>query len=456
MDERSEQRLDQLTRLLVVAIVLAVMLNGLPFWARRVGLLDRPAYASDLSKFCRTPLRRWWLPASCAPFRVVEVGPPERRERIENLRLFRITPWELGLKAFRYALLPFLLLISLVLVWAGWQRLPPLPSLLPLAPLLLSTLISAGISWPIDGPESTLLNGVWSLWIPLAALAGWLAAPRRLRILADGAAALVLLQLPFLALEAMWGVPMPFGGSPNPWLPTRLSGWLNQPNTLGGVLAIAVALCVAVSLRRWQRWPLALVSLVLAILARSGTGVMGLLLVALGLGLRQLPRRWRSMAVVASLLVVGLALPQLLGRPQLFASPSGRLGTLRSWIQQPHTLQNRWLGYGLASQNLRNGSSPVLSGSPGADDVEGHPARRGPSADGLPLLLLGQGGLVALVAFYGLALWCWWLDPGLRLVWGVVLLTSLTLNITEVFPLGLWLAVLTSRALSLRPGGPRG
>lgn len=456
MGDHREQRLDQLTRLLVVAIVLVVMFNGLPFWARRVGVLDRPAYAQDLALFCRPPVRGWWLPASCSPVRVEEAGPPQRRQRIESLRLYRITRWEVGLKGLRYALLPALLLISVLLVQGGWQVMPPLPSLVPLGPLFLSTLISAAISWPIDGLVSTVLNGVWSLWIPLAALAGWLAAPRRLRILADGAAVLVLLQLPFLAVEAMRGLPMPFGGTPSPWLPTRLSGVLNQPNTLGGVLAIGVALCVAVSLRRWQRWPLLLVSLVMAILARSGTGVMGLVLVALGLVHRQLPRRWRSMAVMASLLVVVLALPQLLGRPKLLDSPSGRLGTLQGWIQQPRTLQERWLGYGLATQNQRNGGSPILPGSPGADDVEGNPARRGPSADGLPLLLLSQGGLVALVAFYGLAFWCCWLDSGLRVVWVVLLFTSLTLNITEVFPLGLWLSVLISRALALRPAEPRG
>jgi len=36
------------------------------------------------------------------------------------------------------------------------------------------------------------------------------------------------------------------------------------------------------------------------------------------------------------------------------------------------------------------------------------------------------------------------------------LITSLMLNITEVFPLGLWLSVLVSRALTLRSAGPRG
>lgn len=456
LQERREQRLDQLTRALVVAIVLALVLNGLPFWFRRVGLLDRSAYDHDLALFCRKPVQSWWLPASCSPYRVVEIGAPVRRQRMEVSRLYRMTRWEVGLKALRYVLLPALVLISVLLVWGGYQVLPPLPSLVPLVPLLLSTLISMAISVPLDGLVSTVLTAVWSLWIPLAGLAGWLTDPRRLRILADGAAALVVLQLPCLVLEAMWGVPMPFGGTPSPWLPTRLSGLLNQPNTLGGVLGISVAFCAAVSLRRWQRWPLLLVALMLAILARSGSGVIGLMLVAVALIQRQLPRRWGTMALAATLLVVILALPQLLGRPHLFHSPSGRLRTLRVWIQQPRTSQERWLGYGLASQKRRDGSAPALTASSGNGDVEGNPARRGPSADGLPLLLLSQGGVVALVAFYGLALWCCWLDPGLRLVWAVLLITSLTVNITEVFPLGLWLSVLTSRALSLRLARPRG
>ena len=453
--EHREQRLDQLTRLLVVAMTLVVMVNGLPFWARRVGVLDQRAYAQDLALFCRPPVRHWWLPASCSPVRVVEDGKLKRRQRIQTLRLYRITPWEVAQKGLRYALMPAVLAISILLVRRGWQVMPAPSSLIPLVPLILSTLISTAISWPVDGPISTLLNGVWSLWIPLAAVGGWLSAPRRLRILADGASALVLLQLPFLAAEAMRGLPMPFGGTPSVWLPTRLSGVLNQPNTFGGVLAISVALCVAASPRRWQRWPLLLVSLLMTILARSGTGVIGLVLVAVALVHRQIPRGWRSIGVGASLLVVVLALPHLLGRPQLFDSPSGRLRTLQVWIRQPQTLRERWLGVGLASQNRRDAGSPALTAASGTEDVEGHPARRGPSADGQPLLLLSHGGVVALLAFYGLAIWCWWLDSSLRLVWGVLLITSLTLNITEVLPVGLWLSVLTSRALNLRPGGPR-
>ena len=446
MDER---RLDQATRLLVVAMVLALALNGLPFWARRVGLLDRPAYAHDRALFCAKPIHPWWLPASCRPHRVIASGPPLRLERIDSLRLYRLSPLERGLKVLGQLLGPLLLLGSAVLSLVRWQPLPGPWTLAPLLPLLLSTLLSLAISLPLDGAVATGVAAVASLWIPLAALAGWLTSPRRLRILADGAAALVLLQLPFLALEAMRGLPMPFGGGSSVWLPTRLSGLMNQPNTLGGVLALSVALCVAVSSRPWQRWPLLLLSLAMALVARSGTGVVALALVAAALALGALPRRSRLLSLVAGLVALTLLLPLLLGRPRLLESPAGRVRILGAWLAQPHPPLERWLGHGLASQSDPRRALGIQS--PGVAQ-SGRPLPqkgRGPSGDGQPLLLLAQGGLLALGAFYGLVAWCAWRDPPLRLFWGVLLLTSFTLNVTEVFPLGIWLAVATARGLGV-------
>jgi hypothetical protein len=84
--------------------------------------------------------------------------------------------------------------------------------------------------------------------------------------------------------------------------------------------------------------------------------------------------------------------------------------------------------------------------------------RRGPSADGLPLFLLSQGGVVALLAFYGLLGCCFWRDLAMRSVWFVLLISRLTLTITQVFPVGIWLSVLTARGLvltaPLRPAKP--
>jgi hypothetical protein len=448
--ERRERRLDQAAGLLAALLAVALALNGLPFWARRVGLFDPAAHVRDGALFCSPAPPPWWLPATCRPHRLVAPGPPPRFERFSVQRLYSVPPVERSLKLLRHIALPLLLLGSAVLVAARWQPAPDPHALLPLSPLLLSTLLSAWISLPREGSLDTLAAGLGSLWIPLAALAGWLTTPRRWQRLADGAAALVLLQGPVLVLEAMRGLPLPFGGATSPWLPTRLVGLMNQPNSLGGLLALSVALCVSVSRRPWQRWPLLLLALAMALLARAGAGVVALTLLGGGLALGRLPRRGRPLAVVALLLVLALVLPSWLGRPRLYGSPLGRAEGFRVWWTTPRPATERWLGHGLASSlnprlavALRHPTRKLPQAS--LSWVKG----RGPSAEGQPLLLAGQGGLVALGAFYGLLAWCAWRDPLLRPFWGVLLLLSFTLNVTEVFPMGIWMAVATARALGL-------
>lgn len=444
---RCRPNLDRLTRLLTLVIAVAVMLNGLPFWARRIGLLERQAYRQDLARFCTSPVQPWWLPASCRPHRFDTASPERRVWRLDPARLYQISPLEVGLKGLRYGVIVLLMIASAVLLIARWS--PPPQTLLPLLPLLVSTVLSAATSLPLDGAAFTLLSGIGSLWIPLAALATWLTTPRRLQILADGAASLVLLQVPFLLLEAMRGLPLPFGGAASPWLPTRLSGMMNQPNTLGGLLAVSVAFCLCLSQRRWQRWPLLALSLLIAILARSGGGVAGLSLLAAGQILKnRRPRPGQLLALLLAFVLLTAALPRLLGRPQLLDSPAGRLRTMRMWLHRPHTPQEWLLGYGLASQISE---SPMISTAVG----QAPPAPQR-DADGMPPLLLSQGGLLALVAYYGLLAWCFVQDPPLRLFWFVLVVTSLSLRVTEVFPFGIWMAVAAARSLGLprQPGSP--
>jgi len=446
--------LDGLTRLLSTAIVIAVLLNGLPFWARRVGLIERAAHRRDVALFCSRPVQPLWLPASCRPHRLLPAqGPaPARRKlaRLDWLRLYAFTPAEAAIKSLRLAWLPLLVAGSAWLALARRRPLrtplaaiPALRARLPLLPLLLSNLLSLGLSLPLDGPLATLLSGVWFLWLPLAALGGWLTTATRLRILADAAAALVLLQLPFLLLEASQGLPLPFGGPAVAWLPTRLSGLMNQPNTLGALMAVSVALCVCVAGRRWQRWPLLAIAAAISLLARSGTGLLGLTLVAALLLARRCAGRSRRLLVLLLLLaalVVGL--PRIVGRPDVLRSPEGRIRTVRIWLQSPHTPQEWLLGYGAASQQAQRERIRGISVKP-----------RGPSADDMPSLLIVQGGLLALVSFYGLLLWCGLRDPAWRIFWIVLFATSLTTKLSEVVPINLWMAVATARALN--PAAPR-
>jgi hypothetical protein len=224
---------------------------------------------------------------------------------------------------------------------------------------------------------------------------------------------------------------------------------VNQPNTLGGLLAVSVAFCLCLSQRRWQRWPLLALSLLIAILARSGGGVVGLSLLAAGLVLKdRRPRPGQLLALLLAFVLLTAALPRLLGRPQLLESPAGRLRTMRMWLHRPHTPQEWLLGYGLASQISE---SPMISTAVG----QAPPAPQR-DADGMPPLLLSQGGLLALVAFYGLLAWCFVQDPPLRLFWFVLVVTSLSLRVTEVFPFGIWMAVAAARSLGLprQPGSP--
>jgi len=435
--------LDRTTRLLTLVIVLAVVLNGLPFWARRVGLLERQAYGRDLSLFCRPPLQPLWLPATCRPHRQPDRSAPELPRRIATDRLYRYSMPEALLKALRYAVIVALLVASFGLTLSRPRSTPLRQAIFrrwPLLPLLVSCLVSLLISLPRDAVLATLLSGIWSLWIPQAALSGWLTAPTRLRILADGAAALVLVQLPFLLLEAARGLPLPFGGPSIAWVPTRLSGLMNQPNTLGSLVAVSVALCVCAGGRRWQRWPLLLVASAIALFARSGTGMVGLILVAGCLVAAKFGNRRRSW-IALGLIIVPLffAMPRLLGRPQLLESPAGRLRTVRYWLRQTPSTQQLFFGAGLASPSPAR--SPIIKPST---------VTRAPTVDGMPTLLLAQGGLLALVTFYGALSWCFWQDPAWRPFWIVFFATSLTLNVSEVFPIGVWMAVAFARSLSHR------
>jgi len=451
--------LDRAARVLAVALVLAGLLNGLPFWLRRVGLIDRTAYARELAIYCRAPIQSWWLPRSCSPY---HRGPGQRLEAIDSNRLYQFSPLETPFKGFKYAVMAGLLLGSWALALRHWPTLLPWRRLLPALPLLVSLLVSIAISIQADGPVLALRCVPALLWVPLIPLAGWLTPPRRLQALADALAVLVVMQLPFVLLEAMRGLPIRFGGLPSPWLPGRLAGLLTLPNSLGVLVLVAAAFCTGVSQRRWQRWPLLLASLVLVLLARSGTGLVGLGVLVVGLVGETLrhrlsPRR-RAMAVATlgagALVGVGVlvsgprgpralphVLPKVLGRPSLFHSPLGRLNTVGKWMTRPMPRQERLWGYGVTG-----------GGSLAAAVRDNDPAHLA-ATDALPLLLVAQGGLVALVSFYGLVLWCLMRDRRSRVFWMVLVLASLTLNITEVFPLGLVLAVMGARSLGLGRAG---
>jgi hypothetical protein len=307
----------------------------------------------------------------------------------------------------------------------------------------------------LKGSAIGALTGlVGILWVPLVPLVGWLLTPRRQQLLCNGLAAMILLHLPVLILESMRGLPLSrmsqLHGLP---LPGRMVGLVTMPNTLGVVMVLMLAFCLGFSDRGWHHRLLVAAVLPQLLLARSGTGFFAMILL---LGMPSLERLLRDRLLyrrVGGLLLGAggslallLSLPHLLGRPGMMDSLTGRGALmLASWhsASWPELLFGRGLGSGgVLALRLEEtlASNPWLSANLSMPEVL-H------STDSMWILLLIQGGLLALGAFLGLIFFCIWRDRTARPFLGLFLLCSLTLNLTEIFPLSLLLAVVVRRSL---------
>jgi hypothetical protein len=454
-------RLDRLAGWIGAFTVIATLANGSGFFLRRIGLLDHQAYRRDLLTFCTQPIQELWLPASCH-FRKVLSLQPLRVLTLDSSRLYEIAGPELLLKLAKYGVLGGLIVLSLLLILRRQVAAPRWAALFPAVPLAISILVSLGITAHQSGIAVAFASLLSVAWVPLLALAGWLTTPTRLHRLANAIAALMLVQLPLALVEAMRGLPTSFGSlaatlhPPDAAVPSRLAQTFILPNSLGVFAVCALAFCISFSRhRRWLPW-LYLATLPPILLARSAAGTITLLgLVALPT-LERLRHRYplrrhlllwaAGSAAMGGLLTLGL--PRLLGRPDLLQSLTGRLGqlVLELTTGQPFTLL---FGQGLAAAGNR--ISELLSNEGLLRPLVGGlwPAARpsiGPS-DSMVVLLLVQGGILAVAAFYGLLLRAMVQDRNSRPFLLSVLLCSLTLNVTELFPIDLLLALALCRSL---------
>lgn len=452
-------RLDRLAALVAIALLVAWIVGGLPFLLRHVGLLDAAGYQRDLAHFCTPPLQPLWLPASCRAWRLIG-GAGGSISRLDMGRLYQLTPPDLLLKLLRPGLIAALLPLSCLALLRQPRLHLPGRSLLLWLPLALSLLMSLLIGLR-QGPASAALAGLaGQLWVPLVPLCGWLLASQRLQRLIDALALMVLLHLPVLLLEAMRGLPLLHAtrlwGVP---LPGRLPGLMGQPNSLGVVVVLCLAFCLAFSSRRWHRGVLVAAAVPQLLLARSGMGLLALTLLLGVPALQRLrPRQRRQVWLLALALSAGLLLllPHLLGRPDLLESISGRW---RTWHYAVHTASPRQLllGRGLGSAGVVVSRWQEVSGAlpaPLAPLTLPTAAAAGPllrPTDSWLLLQFLQGGLLGVVALLGLVAAAIRRDRQSRPFLLLALLCGLSLNLSEVFPLGLLLALNLRHAL-----GPTG
>jgi hypothetical protein len=271
-------------------------------------------------------------------------------------------------------------------------------------------------------------------FVAVALLAGGLAP--HLAWFAWAVAALLLLQLPLLPHELLHGIHMFREWSPFA-LAGRVFGTLVQPNSLGVFAATGFAFCFCFLPRRSVLVWLAAASLLLVALSASATGLACAMLACAALIHGRVGGRRGFVMALAFLLAAGLfafvGLPQLLGRPDLFqsvASDTGRLAILHSALFE-QTPAHALFGGGLGVNTNAALSMAAIGGVPTDSSLTG---------------FIFQVGLVGAGLFYATLCWAGWRDRQAAVFYAAVAVCSLTLNVTELFPINLVLGLALARS----------
>lgn len=426
----------KLAVLLATIIVAVTLLNGAGIFLTRTGLVNRPVYDHYLESNRKgTPFANWYA-----------TTPPFLQEQVYKLRPERSA---VVLKLLKDGVVLTLVTLSVVCLVRRFTSLPSFRSAWPgylLAGLstasFLLTACQQGLLLPLAGTRSYS-------FLLLALVAGWLARRTFVTAFAAAAGALLVLETSAVCFEALRGLPMYGQSVVAAGIPSRLVGTLNLPNSLGAFAVLAFAFYLSYAPDKRFAWLFCLLALLLVFVSGSATGCMVFAFLGAGALLRRMKPIGRILVPV--ILLVGIALflslPHLLGRSNLFNSAVGRTDELRgafSGLSGIQVITGKAFGAGTgAAFHLFEPDAPW---SPQA----GKGAFTA-TADSLPTMLLLGVGLPGLLTFYFLLLWGAVRDPVGIPFFAVVILTSLTGKVVEIFPVNLFLAAALARAFMQVP-----
>ncbi len=413
-------------RFIAYFAAVATLLNGVVFWARRVGLLQPDVYWHAYhTRFIRSISQAG------------EMGPYFEMLRFGST-LHEVDLWvwlaTKGIKELVWLTVLILLLLNLRHV-----RLPRLMALSYLGVFAL-TALSALTAW---------LAGFW-----VAILAGWRATASWVlgaagAALADASACrhftrafvwVLAVQLILIPFEIQRGLMIYFMFIGDEYV-ARPVGTFNVPTSLGAftVVTWAMAMCWGQYTRRSQLFVSAVAAAIL-IANASATGWAAAAVASVGTAYLCMRRKYRIaiLLVAAPLAIAGwLALPEITGRDEIHDSLWGRIYPVEVYAKREVSLTEAAFGHRFGAGSNAYAS---LSGTPTQATTPGdHPV-----GDSMPAALFWQVGGVGVMLCYGLMLMAIWRSPQSRPVGIAMLVSSITLNIPEHFPLnlvlGLWLA----------------
>jgi hypothetical protein len=445
-------KLKSLIVLFSIGLLLASIGNGAVSYLKRVGLLERQAYVVYVANACGLPDGRSFGSAGecmCIPESIPgQTGgvPVDERQLPAPNYLFHSAGYERWLKFGKDALFGGFLLITAVLLTVRRATLPAMADSRPT--WLLTGVVGIGfvvamVAW---GGTVAFLGLRTFEFLGLALFGAW--AIGGMSSFAQSVGWLLIIEAVLVLVEAAIGLPLracPF------WF--RAAGTMVLPNTLGIVAVTCLAFYASFSATKAYFPTLLVATIVLVVASGSGTGIVTLLALLCVLAMRRLRGSIRPIATVALLALcaaVIVGLPGLTHRPDIYDSlfaKGGRVGKFDAVLHASSTSEI------LIGRGLGVGTNAVANHL--ADPAALLPANLDPGVwgffytDSMMTVLLLQLGIIGIVAFYWLLAWAFLVDRAARPAYLVIALASLTLNITEVFPVNFLLGLLLMHSISV-------
>jgi hypothetical protein len=416
--------LRRIGHLVGAALVFTTLANGLPTYAKRTGLLERPSYERYWLERCgKSEYEAFWagLGRRCAS---PEPRPSRLSRPVAAAYATKVGPNERFLKAAKDAVVLGLLLAGAVVSWRGRAAFPERDrslwiALLAVALASVATVRAGETLLILAGLRAFAFLGLALMWVPFV-------SRELLSTVAAWCAGLLLAECALIPGEILYGVSdRPPGSFP------RVAGTLVHPNSLGLVVVTVACFVQGFAPSGRQRALTWAAAAVLVACAGSGVGWLVLGVLAISYGVTRLVRSsWGVVAISAAAVLLTVALvPSLTGRADVLASPRGRLQTLFDILDDGllTVVFGRGLGHG-------TNTAAAL----------GEGAARG--LDSTVTLLVAQGGLLTLIAVYALLFRAFLRGRDERPFLASVLLASVAANVLETFPVNVILGLCLARS----------
>lgn len=417
-----------IARIFMVAIIIATVMNGTSFWLKRVGLLEPQLYKLSKTK---------------SYFNVDVTRGTERYKKLTRSAYQTKGVWT-AFKVSKDMIFLAFISVSLLFILRGYVewRMRHGWLFVSMAFLFLyafcTSLFQYGYLLPLAGLRSFLFLGV-------AIVGSWAVRDEILYFLSKCFMWLILFQLLLAPYEFVHGIR--FFTSPYFW--NRIVGTMLQPSSFGIVLTLGLIWCFTFCHTQKWLWWIAVVVFVLILLSGSATALFLLLFASAAFLWTKFNRRhrmWLLYGSIASGVAIFFFLPLLTGRADVHNSLWGRLFVYKEHLsiglEWYELLFGRGLGAGTnTAVNLLMDWQANTAHGAGSHTVF--------VADSTPLMLIAQVGLIGLFMIYGILFLAVRNDPQSRIFYVSIILASITVNITELFPVNFILGLLLARSFSV-------